>query len=323
MNSISELKSISNFIRLGSVLIIIFLFSSKLIFSQTDDQYKGNPPNPTEHQEIKDDDYVPDLRDSQGRSPSFNYSMNNIVTTQVNVDANGQNIVGDAANEPSIAVDRNNPNRIAIGWRQFNTITNNFRQAGYGFTANGGQTWTFPGVIEPGVFRSDPVLNSDADGNFYYNSLAVDPTYFCDVFKSSTGGSLWGDKAYAQGGDKQWMTIDKTSSSGSGHIYAFWTSYYSVCSPGFFTRSTDGGALFEDCVTILPNDPYWGTLAVSSNGDLFAGGASISGGFLIARSSNAKIAGQTVTWNMSTVVDLDGSIANGLDLILAVYLVKQ
>ncbi|MCU0406570.1 MAG: T9SS type A sorting domain-containing protein [Ignavibacteriaceae bacterium] len=311
MNSIVKLKSVSNFISLGSLLIIIFLFSSKLIFSQADDQYKGTPPHPTEHQEFKDDDYVPDLRDSQGRSPAFNYSMNNILTTQVNVDANGQNIVGDAANEPSIAVDRNNPNRIAIGWRQFNTITNNFRQAGYGYTANGGQTWTFPGVIEPGVFRSDPVLDSDADGNFYYNSLAIDPTYFCDVFKSSTGGSLWGDKAYAQGGDKQWMTIDKTSSSGSGHIYAFWTSYYSVCSPGFFTRSTDGGALFEDCVTILPNDPYWGTLAVSSNGDLFAGGASTSGGFLVARSSNAKIAGQTVTWNMSTVVDLDGSIANG------------
>ncbi len=110
--------------------------------------------------------------------------MNSIVTTQVNVDANGQNIVGDAANEPSIAVDRNNPNSMAIGWRQFNTITNNFRQAGFGYTTNGGQTWTFPGVIEPGVFRSDPVLESDIYGNFYYNSLTNNPTYFCDVFNS-------------------------------------------------------------------------------------------------------------------------------------------
>src|SRR3989304_4165264 len=119
MNCIIEMKSIKNVIRLASILIIIFLISPGLIFSQTDKQQKENPPNPTAHHEIKDDDYIPDLRESQERSPAYHYSMNSIITTQVNVDANGQNIVGDAANEPSIAVDRNNPNSIAIGWRQF------------------------------------------------------------------------------------------------------------------------------------------------------------------------------------------------------------
>jgi len=34
---------------------------------------------------------------------------------QVNVDANGNNILGDAANEPSITVDPTNHNRMAIG----------------------------------------------------------------------------------------------------------------------------------------------------------------------------------------------------------------
>jgi hypothetical protein len=38
---------------------------------------------------------------------------------QVNVDANGQNIVGDAANECTISVDPTNLSRMAIGWRQF------------------------------------------------------------------------------------------------------------------------------------------------------------------------------------------------------------
>ena len=33
----------------------------------------------------------------------------------------GNNIVGDAANEPSISVDPTDGNKIAIGWRQFNT----------------------------------------------------------------------------------------------------------------------------------------------------------------------------------------------------------
>ena len=42
---------------------------------------------------------------------------------QVNVDANGNNILGDAANESSIAVDPTNGNKITIGWRQFDSVT--------------------------------------------------------------------------------------------------------------------------------------------------------------------------------------------------------
>src|SRR6266566_8458637 len=47
---------------------------------------------------------------------------------QVNVDARGHNIVGDAANEPSIAVDPTDLSTMSIGWRQFNSVTSNFRQ---------------------------------------------------------------------------------------------------------------------------------------------------------------------------------------------------
>jgi len=306
MNYIFEKKRFNNIIKLVSFVIIFFLISPNLIFSQTNEQKKGNPPNPTAHHEIKDDDYIPDLRGSQERSPAYNYSMNNIITVQVNVDENGQNIVGDAANEPSIAVDPNDPNRMAIGWRQFNTISNNFRQAGYGFTTNGGQTWTFPGVIEPGVFRSDPVLDTDSDGNFYYNSLSINP-YTCHVFKSNDGGVSWDGGTFAQGGDKQWMTIDKTDGPGTGHNYSFWNSNYSVCEPGFFTRSTDGGGSFEDCITI-PNDPYWGTLTVGPEGELYIGG-SIGFDFLVAKSTNAQDSSQNVIWDMATVVDLDGFIS--------------
>src|SRR6476646_455775 len=72
---------------------------------------------------------------------------------QVNVDADGNNIVGDAANEPSISQDPNNPHRMAIGWRQFDTWQSNFRQGGYGFTTDAGLNWTFPGVLPPGVLR--------------------------------------------------------------------------------------------------------------------------------------------------------------------------
>lgn len=309
MHHIFKKKSIYNIIRLVFYLILFFLISPGLIFSQTNEQKKHTPPDRTAHHEIMEGSYIPDLRESQGRSPAYRYSMNSIVTTQVNVDQNGQNIVGDAANEPSIAVDQNNPNRMSIGWRQFNTVTNNFRQAGYGFTTDGGQTWTFPGVIEPGIFRSDPVLDADAEGNFYYNSLTNNPTFFCDVFKSGDGGSSWGNKTFAQGGDKQWMTIDKTNGPGIGNIYAFWTSSYSVCSPGFFTRSTNSGVSFEDCITI-PNDPFWGTLTIGPEGVLYIGGT-IGSDFLVAKSTNAQDSSQIVNWDMTTIVNLDGSISFG------------
>src|SRR6478609_10923521 len=63
------------------------------------------------------------------------------ISYQVNVDANGNNIVGDAANECTISVDPTNPSRMAIGWRQFNSVSSNFRQGGWGYTSDGGFHW--------------------------------------------------------------------------------------------------------------------------------------------------------------------------------------
>src|SRR6516225_11216538 len=93
-------------------------------------------------------------------SPRMISQFGGFISYQVNVDQNGQNILGDAANEPSIAVDPTNPSKMVIGWRQFNTVLSNFRQGGWGYTSDGGVHWTFPGVLENNVFRSDPVLYS-------------------------------------------------------------------------------------------------------------------------------------------------------------------
>ena len=130
---------------------------------------------------------------------------------QVNVDANGNNIVGDAANEPSIAVDPTNLNKMTIGWRQFNSVSSNFRQGGYGYTTDGGTTWTFPGVLENNVFRSDPVLNSNETGNFFYLSLRQ--TFYDDMWGSLNSGQSWTRLTFGDvtGGDKEWFTIDTTN----------------------------------------------------------------------------------------------------------------
>ena len=294
------------------IMFIVMLLTGPLsdfIFSQDKDKITKPVTGPAFHHEVEKDKFIPVNRETQKRSPAYRYTSTGITTVQVNVDENGFNIIGDAGNEPSIAVDPVNPNRMAIGWRQFNSISSDFRQAGYGYTNDGGLNWTFPGVIESGIFRSDPVLESDAEGTFYYNSLTNSPDYMCKVFRSSTGGSNWDNGVPAQGGDKQWMAIDNTDGIGAGNIYSQWTSYYSVCYPGFFTRSTNGGGSYEDC-TIIPNEPYWGTMAIGPNGELYmAGTTGID--FLVSRSTNAQNPGSIISWDLATTVSLDGYIAYG------------
>ena len=110
-------------------------------------------------QEIPDD--PPGIPSKGPRSAATPWVQNGFVSVQVNVDAQGNNIVGDAANEPSIAIDPTDPDKIVIGWRQFDTIASNFRQAGRAYSHNRGLNWTSPGVLQPGAFRSDPVLDGD------------------------------------------------------------------------------------------------------------------------------------------------------------------
>lgn len=90
-----------------------------------------------QHHEVFEGEYSLNKSQHQ-RAPAYIYKTDNFYTIQVNVDENGNNIVGDAANEPSIAFDYTNPDRIAIGWRQFDDVSNNFRQAGYAYTTDGG-----------------------------------------------------------------------------------------------------------------------------------------------------------------------------------------
>src|SRR5438094_7172084 len=107
-------------------------------------------------------------------SPRMTSQFGSFTSFQVNVDANGNNILGDAANECSISVDPTNLSKMTIAWRQFNSVTSNFRQAGWGYTTDCREHWTFPGVLQNGVFRSDPVTNSDEIGQFFYLSLQSD-----------------------------------------------------------------------------------------------------------------------------------------------------
>lgn len=253
--------------------------------------------------ETPDQEYHPSSP-NQARTPAYSGGSGGWFFMQVNVDSNGMNVVGDAANEPSIAVDMNNSARMAIGWRQFDTITSNFRQAGNGWTSDGGVTWNYNDVIQRGLFRSDPVLDSDINGIFYYNSLRGD--FSCQVFRSTDGGDTWIDEVDALGGDKQWMDIDKSDGPGEGHIYAYWTQNFSVCSPGFFTRSANRGASFEAC-TEIDGGPFWGTLATGPDSELYTGGVGFTD-FVVTKSTTVSDSAMVAAWDTSVIVSLDGSI---------------
>ena len=200
---------------LGSFLIFICL--ANVASSQTLAPTKPLPKEPLEKY-----DNPPPLAPAVATSPGLISQFGPYTSYQVNVNANGNNIVGDAANEPSICVDPTNGNRMSIGWRQFDSVASNFRQAGFAHTINGGRTWISPGVLQHNVFRSDPVLNSDNAGRFFYLSLLQN--FFDDLWRSLNGGQSWTNIAPADGGDKQWFTIDNTNSTGHGFQYQSWSS---------------------------------------------------------------------------------------------------
>ena len=229
-----------------------------------------------------------------------------IRTMQVNLNDAASNIVDDAANEPSIAIDINDTLHIAIGWRQFDDIASNFRQAGWSYSNDGGATWNMS-IIDEGNFRSDPVLDYDLQGNFYYNSLTPYPDWECEVYKSTNGGATWDAGTYAYGGDKQWMAIDRTNGVGSGNIYTNWTVDYTACTYGNFTRSTDGNASYESC-EYIEAEPYYGMPAVDADGYLYVVGGGVSTTLTVTRSVNAQIPGATIEWDAPVFVDLNGSL---------------
>ena len=221
---------------LGYVVLAVSLVSLALPPSATAQTRTSqlNPKQPLERYDMPPA-YIYRLE----RSPRMISPYGVFTSYQVNVDANGNNIVGDAANEPAIAVNPTDGNKMAIGWRQFDSVLSNFRQAGWGYTTDAGITWNFPGVLEDNVFRSDPVLYSDETGKFFY--LSQLETFCDDIWGSSNGAQSWMRLPRVDGGslgrDKQWFTVDRTSGLGHGYQYQIW-SPSATCDGGAFNRST-------------------------------------------------------------------------------------
>jgi hypothetical protein len=252
------------------------------------------------------------IDDPTARSVSRRVQVGPYISVQVNVDDDGFNIVGDAANEPSIAVNATNPDNIVIGWRQFDSVNSNFRQAGRAFSFDGGQSWSFPGVLTPGVFRSDPVLGTTSGGNLLYQSLKE--TFLMDVFTSADGGVNYGPPVQSFGGDKNWLAIDTSGGLGDGHVYGVWQRFFGCCGRDILTRSIDGGQNFQTPVDVSLS-PLFGTMTVGPDGTLFVAG--IEGTqtqdfsqFVVSHSTDAENPSQSPTFT-GVRVEMGGSMELG------------
>ena len=219
-------------------------------------------------------------------------------SVQVNVDGFGRNIPGDAANEPSIAIDPTIPCKMAIGWRQFDSVESDFRQAGVGYSQDAGETWTFPGSLTPGIFGSDPVLASSAEGVFYYISINFDEIR---LFRSFDGGITWIQpiQILPQFVDKPWMIIDTTGGTGDGHIYLMGVGFFDV------GRSIDRGLTFQNFAISAASV---GTMDVDSSGNLYQVGDRFGG--RVFKFNDAQDSESDVTIDFVTEFDVIACMGN-------------
>jgi hypothetical protein len=259
-------------------------------------------------------------------APSSVISQGSYISHQVNVDANGQNIVGDKGNEPSIAVNPVIPGNIVIGWRRFDALAvANNKQGGYGYSFDGGLSWS-NGILPvlPQQQRTDPSLDVDSQGNIYYQSMAHGSVNSSAVFKSSDGGISWSNPVHQFIGDKNWMAIDKTGGNSDGFIYSSWRISASGNPdpnyvPKYFIRSTDGGLSYQEPNTALPVSKFgFGRIAIGPQGDVYLAGVDetvlsvnligiIRKGHYFLKSTDAKDPSVSPTFSAKQV-DLGGNV---------------
>ena len=160
--------------------------------------------------------------------------------------AQHQNIVIDAAgaaDEPSIAIDPKNPNRLVAG----SNIDNIY------YSSDAGRSWTKKKQNSNFGVYGDPVIVCDTAGAFYHFHLS-NPSFgswidriVCQ--KSTDGGRTWNNGSFMglngeKNQDKHWIAIDRKNNA----MYCTWTQFdkYESQAPQdsshiLFSKSTDGG----------------------------------------------------------------------------------
>src|SRR5262249_37657212 len=136
--------------------------------------------------------------------------------------------------------------------------------------------------------------------------------FLMDVFRSTNGGVTWSAPVPALGGDKNWLTVDRSGGRGDGFLYGIWQLGGSCCGDHVFTPSVDHGLSFQPPVQV-PLLPPFGTMAVGPDGEVYASGVDGTGSgdtFVVAKSLDAQEGGlisfATATVNLGGTMGLSG-----------------
>ena len=212
------------------------------------------------------------------QAASAHIAFGSYASVQVNVDGEGQNILGDRGNEPSIAVNPNNSANIVIAWRKFAVPATGGPQAGFAHSHDGGANWSVgehPSL--PGQARTDPALDVDSQGNFYYQSMAHGGGLgqSTSVFKSSDGGMNWQEPVRQFGGDKNWIAIDRTGGPSDGFIYGTWSAATDF-DPKYFVRSIDQGVSYQQPEQTMPVYFGFNRIAIGPEAQVYIAGRSMT-----------------------------------------------
>ncbi len=140
---------------------------------------------------------------------------------------------------------------------------------GYGYSSDGGQTFTDAGDIAPvkgGANLGDPDIAVDSKGNFYFSQISADDKgiAFIGVSKSTDGGrtfslpvnasrSVSGPDSFQ---DKEFITADNAGGRYDGNVYVSWTHFTVDGAQIYFARSTNGGHTFEKPIALSPSDHF-------------------------------------------------------------------
>jgi N-acetylneuraminic acid mutarotase len=164
--------------------------------------------------------------------------------------------------ETTVAVYRS---RVLVGWNNLAQLRRTSSISGYGYSEDGGQTFTDAGVIPPvfgGVSLGDPSLAVDSAGNFYYGQVGLNDKglAFIGVAKSTDGGRTFYAPIDASRSvtspnsfqDKPFIAVDTTGGPDDGHVYVAWTNISRDGGLIAFARSLDGGKHFQDAIPLSP-----------------------------------------------------------------------
>jgi hypothetical protein len=140
---------------------------------------------------------------------------------------------------------------LVAGWNDGAVFPDSPGAGGYAYSTDWGQTWIDGGLlstVEPSVYRGDPVITVDGQGNFYYASLYSPDDVASNL--SINHGRFVGDSLVwdppvmpvystpADFLDKEWLTCDPAN----GYVYLTWTRFSVLGGSSIeFSRSLDGG----------------------------------------------------------------------------------